>query len=377
MYLDGAATTKPSELSLKLFNEVSKNYWYNPSSMSEKAHEAYMLLANARIIIANKINCDPDQIIFTSGATEGANMIMRGFHVDNIVVSRIEHPCVYNTAMELLANGDVNVTVVDVDHYGLVDRRMLEDTLTLYEQRNERTLVCIMDTNNEIGTIQPTRLISHIVHDHEGCFLFSDMTQSFAHSQNVDVEDLCVDFACGSAHKFGGFKGVGFIYTKYPLSPLLTGGHQEDGYRAGTENVAAIWAMAKQFEEVRDDMLINYIATNMKSLYLQTLLKLNIDGVIINGTGLGVPDIVSVTLPDGDANTIISLLDDGYDIQVSAGSACSSGDNKPSRILKAIGLSDEEARRTLRITVDPEYSDEKYEDFVKILKQLMNTTKGG
>ena len=381
MYLDGSATTKPSSLAMNCFSDISANNWNNPSSPSEDSRATKVLLEDSRRIIAREICCEPENIFFTSGSTEGANWIMQSFVPRGkesecaLIVSEIEHPCVWETAKYLESCG-VNVNYLPVDKYGVVSLLKLNDLLLENYHYNRKTLVCIADGNNEIGTIQPTEMIADLVHQHDA-YLFTDMTQSFAHAMSVEVDVLGYDFACASAHKFGGFKGVGFVYMREPLPPLLHGGHQENNCRAGTENVAGIVAMAKQFEVIRDDMLINYIQTNMKSLYLKTLLQLRIAGVKINGSVQGIPDIVSVTLPEGDANTIISLLDDQYNIQISAGSACSSGENKPSRILKAIGLTDEETRRTLRITVDKDCEDEFYEELVEDLAELVNMTKGG
>lgn len=386
MYLDETATTKPTQLALDVFREVSEKYWYNPSSMSEYSRDTTKLLSDSRADIAGLIGADPSDIFFTSGSTEGANWIMQGFvprgeeDLFRIVVSEIEHPCVWNTAMYLKSCG-VRVDVLHVDANGKVDPNVLDGILAMNEQSKRPTLVCVMDSNNEIGVIQDTRTIANVVHSHAGCFLFSDMTQSFAHSANINVEDLGVDFACASAQKFGGLKGVGFVYMKYHIiTPLMYGGHQENGFRPGTENVAAIRSMAAQFVKARQD--IGFKDKELLSYFLRTLITLNIPGVIFNNNSDGLPGILSVTLPKGcDANTVISLLDSEFDIQVSAGSACSSGENKPSRVLKAIGLSDDEARRTIRITVSKDMNtvskNMNCEDFVAKLKQIVEMTKDG
>ena len=347
LYLDGAATTKPSTLAIKTFAEVSRETWMNPSSgMYEGGIEARRLLNDSRVIIADCIGAEPEQIFFTSGATEGANWIIFSNRYRQQVSDKMEHPCVHN-AVQSIATFPY---YINNNNRGEIDLSDLEMLLSTYMDYSS-VLVSIMDSNNETGNINPTWKIAEICHQQgRSCRLFTDMTQSFAHSPEINVSKLGMDYAVGSAHKFGAFKGTGFVYVKEPntLRPFIVGGHQERGMRAGTENVAGIRAMAVQFEDVcRNRERDNKIIMNKKKELISRLP----DWMTINGSDNTLPNIISVTIPGREANKIIAMLA-MRDIYLSAGSACSSGEDKPSRILKAMGLSDADARSTIRISID-------------------------
>lgn len=344
IYLDSAATTKPSATALSEFNRIAERQWMNPSSKVYSA-EAALELTAARKAVAKIVGARPEEIIFTSGATEAANWVISSTLSpgDNLITTRLEHPCVYNAAMNAASNG-INLKFVDNDGAGLVSLSHLMDLLEECRIGGQRTLVAIIGANNEIGTIQPIARIAEIVHRFPRAVYFSDNTQLWAHgAPRLDG----VDFACASAHKFGGLKGTGFLYAREPsfLSPMILGGHQEFGLRAGTENVGGIVAMAAAFSNLDDPEAVNV------RRYIESLA--NGAGFTVNGGSEGevVPNIVSVTLPDcGALEMIVALAMD--DIYLSAGSACSAGSQEPSRILKAIGLTDEQALRTIRISFD-------------------------
>lgn len=335
LYLDVAATTQPSFTAMMKFKEISERNWMNPSSKTYSSSAA-TALSDARKTIAGIIGAEPEQIFFTSGATEAANWVMAQ-PWDRIIISAIEHPCVDEAAFMPYR--------IPVDRNGVIDLDRLRQQLEAFKDE-ERVLVAVMGANNEIGTVEPIFEIARIVHSYPNARLFADNTQLWAHGDTPRLDG--VDFACASAHKFGGFKGTGFLYVKEPddLSPLLYGGHQERGLRAGTENVAGIVAMAAAFEEN-----VRYgdpEAVNVRK-YIDRLA--HEAGYIINAEGYGLPNIASITLPDcGALEMIVALAMDG--IYVSAGSACTSGSAAPSRILKAIGLTDEEALRTIRVSFD-------------------------
>lgn len=352
IYFDEAATTKPSALALSIFDKISKELWYNPSStMYDGGHRARSIVEIARATIADCVGARPEQIFFTSGSTEAANWIIQGQIPRSreyewlLAYSTIEHPCVYNAARYM---GDCGVLLgkLSVDARGIVDDRDVAWQLS-YPYRDKK-LFCIMGANNEIGTRQDIKRIAKDIHAVKGAKLMCDMTQSFAHDRFVDVADLDVDYAFASGQKFGAFKGCGFLYVKDPdsLKPFMYGGHQETGLRPGTENVSMISAMAAQFA---------HVCANRESMW-QTLWmsrnefkRYNLpDGAWMNGGTDVIPNVMSITIPGIDANKLISFLNlDGY--YLSAGSACSTGENKPSRILKAIGMTDEDARCTIRI----------------------------
>ena len=366
IFLDNAATTRPSKLALRTFNKVSKETWDNPSStMREPGIAAKRLLTESREIIADCIGADSDQIFFTSGSTEAANWLLRGFDGDLIVTDNAEHPCVFNTCDDLNPGDIITDEVKLVD--GAVDLSDLADILDRWEGENQPMLVSAMHMNNETGVIQNIREIADVVHSFKNAYLMVDMTQSFAHAIDFRQDELDYDFAFGSGHKFGAFKGTGFVYMKYPdlISPFLTGGHQELGMRAGTENVAGIYAMARQFYDKcksrpRDNFYECLLATHLIT---------------------GLPDWCHVNFTSG--SNIVSIRMDGHtgqdvvsklalqDIYISAGSACSTGDDKPSRVLMASGLTEDEARSTIRVSVDAdENSVDDINTFLEALKNV-------
>lgn len=372
MYLNSAATTKPTYLAINRFIEVSKNYWHNPSAtMSEDGIEARRLVTASREDIASIIGARPEQIIFTSSATEGANMIVKGFvprgreRDFGIICSPIEHPAVWEP-VQYMKDCGVDVEVLKVNGFGDVDLDHLVSCLEKMKFK-DGILVCIMDSNNEIGTRQQTMNIADIVHEYPRAYLFSDMTQSYAHADLIDANILGYDFAIASAHKFCGLKGSGFAYVRdqSSITPLIHGGGQEFGMRSGTENVAGICSMAEAFK-YRES--IDYIRE--LNVWLRMKLVSFFDDIRILSPEDGIPCVLSVMFPGYDANEIVTMLE-LQDIQVSAGSACHTGENKPSRIIKAIGLSDEEARSVIRISLSDNLSTKEIDAFVVTLKGVM------
>lgn len=375
-YLDSTATTKPTNLALRAFNEISRDYWGNPSSTSyEFGIDAKRKLNNCRKVIARLIHAKPEQIIFTSGSTEAANTIIQGYIPRGrekeyiIITSSIEHPAVHQTAQYMKSCG-VKVFELSCDHNGLVNICELKYFLDNFYMYN--ILVCIMDANNEIGCIQPTSEIAKIVHQHPNARLFTDMTQSFAHSKVYCVDELGYDFACASAQKFGGLKGTGFLYAKNPddIVPLIYGGEQEFGKRSGTENVAGIYSMTMQFIDScakRNEAQEKVEALN---IYLRNKLS-EIKCEIISCKNNALPNILSVfLLDDVDAKEIISLLDLS-NIVLSAGSACSTNKDIPSRTLINIGFSSEESKHVLRISLDATLTTDDIDYFITKLKGVL------
>ena len=379
LYCDGSATTKPSELAVKTFVDVCRNNWGNPSStVYDIGNDARSALEAARKKIAKYINAEPEQVFFTSGATEGANWVIQTIASPNgaIICSQIEHPCVYNTALAMQLLRRSRMLVLDNDRAGRVSLASLKRCLYyLDKQFSSPNLVCVMGANNEVGTRQSIQSIAEEIHRHRNVFLLSDMTQQFAHYPDRDVKKYGFDFAIASAQKFGGLKGCGFLYAKEPdrLKPFIYGGHQERGLRAGTENVAGAVSTAEQFEAMcmrSEDDYAQLVA--LRSMFVSAVRE---RGWTINGDTLFVlPNIVSVTVPRLDANRAIAALAlDG--IYVSAGSACSTGENKPSRILKALGLKDDEARSTLRISLYPEMTEDDVEYLVERIENVWQMIK--
>lgn len=347
IYLDVAATAQPDYRALIKYRDVVANFWMNPSAKTYSTAAANVLEA-ARNKIADVLHVEPHSIYFTSGSTEAANWVIQTFAKRDryIITSRLEHPCVYNTAIRMEANG-AHVRFVENDNCGRIDLIDLADKLEAYSKTHSPILVAFAGANNEIGTIQPIHEIAALVHEYPDAYFFCDTTQLWAHG-DIDVGDI--DFACASGHKFGGLRGAGFLYCRRPdsLEPFMYGGHQEGGLRPGTENLPAIAALGEMFEAIAAEQTE---ATDHYREIRKRILEIAAGRYQINGGGLCLPNIVSLTLPSCSANKIVAALAMD-EIYVGAGSACSSGSNEPSRVLMAIGLTPDEARRTLRISFD-------------------------
>lgn len=367
-YFDCAATTKPTEQVIKDIETGMRDYWFNPSSTSEESRKVKLQIEHARRQVADFINSKPEEIIFTSGATESNNLAIKGTY-DNLdffglFCSKIEHPSVYNTVKNInidFGYGDNNLPVTTGGQIELDElNKKLYDNKLLGSSKLH-PLVCISYVNNEIGSIQNICEISKLVHQYNG-YLLVDATQAIEY-KDIDVQGMGIDMLSASFHKFGGVRGCGFLYIKQGINlyPQITGGHQENNLRAGTEPNYLITAMGNRLEEIKKTKdlrmkIINEINWSIKKkLGLIDGNKI-IEGIKQNGENCS-PHIISLTIPNIPAQELITLMDlDG--VIVSAGSACSSGENIPSRVLKAIGLTDDEARSTIRISFD-EYTTEK------------------
>lgn len=373
IYFDNAATTKVSEEVIADIVEALRNDWANPSSISQQGIEVKRKIEHARKQIADYINAEPEEIIFTASGSEANNLAIKGFldansNHRNILITDIEHPSVYNACTNLKDNG-YTVEFVSVNNSGQVDKN------NLYELLNTDHLhfVSIMFANNEIGTIQDIGGLAKGIHRFDGV-VHTDATQAFGKIP-IDVKELDIDLMSVGLHKVGLPKGIGFLYKKKDilLSPIIHGGHQEMNLRAGTENVAYIIAAGNQVERLRKK---EYISANMINFLCDRIIAEGSNcNVCININGANtVPNILSLTFENINAEALITLLD-MRGIQVSAGSACSSGQKEPSRVLKAIGLSDEDAFSTIRISIGTNTTIEECDKFVRILGECLVSLK--
>ena len=380
IYLDNAATTKPTQQVIDDFVYISKNYWYNPSSIYQKAIDTRALLEHAREQCAKSINADSEEIIFTSGGSEGNTMVLNGiFNYYNkepiFLYTELEHPSVRRNIKWMPAYNKVGISV---DEKGHIDLDELEGTLELIGAGYN--FVIIQMANNEIGTIQDIKAISDIAHRHQSRVIV-DAVQAYMHIP-IDVQELGIDVLITSGHKFGALKGTGFVYINKKdkalrINPLILGGHQEIEMRAGTENVAGIYAMGNRVEYLFKHMetrRICEIKEKLKSRIYEEckdICEMHFNGDMDNR--LRLPNNISITFNGKSAINMVTLLSE-YNICVSAGSACSSGESKPSKVLKAIGLSDEEAKSTIRITVNSDITDEDIEYVAEKIKSCLMMT---
>jgi len=372
IYFDNAATTKVNEEVIADIIEALKNDWANPSSISEQGMEVKRKIEYARKQIADYINAEPEEIIFTASGSEANNLAIKGFLDANpsyrtILTTEIEHPSVYNTCMDLNKKG-YRVDFVPVNNSGKIKYFDFSDFLSI----DIIFFVTVMLANNELGTIQSIKLLAEETHKHNG-IIHTDATQAFGKIP-IDVKMLDVDLMSVGLHKCGLPKGIGFLYKKkdIPLSPIIHGGHQEMNMRAGTENIAYIIAAGKQVERMSKKGYQNYTVINyLYNKIFDTLIddyNFLYNGVIAPYNTL--PNLLSLTFPGVNAEVLITLLN-MKGVCVSAGSACCSGEKTPSRVLKAIGLTDEEAFSTIRISIGEDTTTEECNEFVRILGECL------
>ena len=343
VYADCAATTRICLSSFFEMREVVLKDWANPSSAHDYGDRARIKLDDAREKIASCINASPEEIYFTSGGTESNNWACEiGKHFSPVCyVSEIEHPSVMESAKARFRK----FSTIHANTDGIIDPDAAED-----EIRHDAAFISVMTANNEIGTIQPVLDLSH---RYSKAYLFhADAVQAVGHIP-VDVKELGVDMLSASAHKFHGPKGVGFLYVRKgtPMVPLHYGGGQERGMRSGTENVPGICGMATALLEATRNLPETMArVTRMRDKLIDGLLE--IPGTSLNGSREHrLPGNVNICF-DGVCGDSLALLLNQHGIAVSTGSACSTGDLRPSHVLKAIGLTDEQARSSIRITID-------------------------
>jgi len=375
IYLNTNSTTKPSKQVLKDFMWCAENVWANPSDISTDGMKAKQIIRQAQEQIAKYIGAKSEEIVFTSGASESNNWAIRGMlwgypDISDIITTEIEHPSVYNVCTYLGYRG-YDLHFAPINSTGKVDIQKLK--LLMSEKQIFRPLVSVMMANNEIGTINDIKKISELVRDCHG-FLHVDAVQAFG-NMPIDVNELGIDLMSVSFHKFGGLKNCGFLYIKEGLNvvPLIHGGNQFDGRRAGTENVPAIYALGNKVERMNINNVNESLKTVRDYLYIGITEELNdLCNVRLNGASLDkrLCNNLSLTFEGINAEALITLLDE-KGMCVSAGSACSAGEKKPSRVLKAIGLSDEASFSTVRISVGEDTTFDDCDEFVKALVECI------
>lgn len=374
IYLDNAATTKVNDDVKKIIAQELDEFW-NPSANYLPAQLQKRKIQSVRRIIADYINAEsPEEIIFTSGGSEANNMAIKGvienYGIDTVITSSLEHPSVFNTCCTLPFTNNCQMILLRYSSTGVIDLEHLEEVLK--RPSVKRPLVCVMMANNEIGSIQPIQQIANIVHQNDG-LLHVDAVQAFSHLK-IDVQQLDVDSMSVSGHKFGCPKGIGFLYKKKYLtcSPLIDGGGQEFNVRAGTENTPYIMAMGHRICTLDSIHTWTNVMKDLRSTLL-TCMDQSISPIceyVINGMGDDIshllPSIINVRFKDINARQLISLLTE-YEVYVSAGSACHSGNESPSHVLLGIGCTSEEALSSIRISLGESTTRDEIYKFVGIL----------
>lgn len=341
VYLDNAATTPLAHEVIEVMTQVMANNFGNPSSSHSFGRETKALVETSRRSIAKHLNCNPSEIIFTSGGTEADNLALytsvQNLGVERIISTTIEHHAVGYVLEHLQKQFSTEIIYLPVDNHGRIALNDLEQHL---RSTNKKTLVSLMHANNEIGTLQPIDAISILCRTY-GALLHSDTVQTMGHYR-FNLQSLDIDFITCAAHKFHGPKGVGFLYSnkKNKIAAMLYGGSQERGLRGGTENLYGIVGMAKAMDlAYHDTDKHQRHVYSLKEFMIQELTK-HIPDIRFHGDihpDKSLYTVLNVSFPVNEkAGTLLFTLDLNG-VAASGGSACSSGANQGSHVLKGIG----------------------------------------
>lgn len=376
VYLDNAATTQIRDEVIAKMQDALSTYG-NPSSTHSFGRSAKTAIESARKTIAKYLNARPSEIVFTSGGTEADNMILRSavrdLGVETIITSKIEHHAVLHTVENLQKESNIKVEYVALDEFGNPDLSHLEELL---KQDDRKKLVSLMHINNEIGNIADVDAIGHLCRDNEALF-HSDTVQSIGH-YSWDVQSTPVDFMAAAAHKFHGPKGAGFAYIRKGsgLRPLLVGGSQERGFRAGTEAFHNIVGLEKAFiaayEQLEQES--DYVS-GLKQHFVGQIRK-EIPEASFNGHSGDLDKstytLVNVCLPV-DAQKALMLLFhlDIKGIACSKGSACQSGSDSGSHVLNEILSGEDLQKPSLRFSFSKYNTKEELDYVVGVLKEFV------
>lgn len=376
IYLDHAATTAVDARVVEEMLPYFTDNYGNPSAVYRLGQHSQDAIGRAREQVAAVLNARRDEIIFTGCGSESDNLALRGVHLarraqgnqqgSHIITSAIEHPAILRTCEQLAEHFGVEITYLPVDRYGRVDAAAVEAAIT------PRTiLISIMYANNEVGTIEPIAEIGRIARAH-GVLMHTDAVQAGGQLP-LDVEQLNVDFLSLSAHKFYGPKGVGILYARHgaPLLAALTGGGQEHGVRAGTENVPYIAGLAAA-------LTLAYEDREQKNRRLRIMRDRLIEGVLAKIPGAyltghpseRLPNSASFCFDDVAADALLINLDLAG-ISASSGSACHAGSVEPSSVLLAMGVARQRAMGSLRLTLGNENEDEDVGHLLSILPPMI------
>ncbi|MCR5355900.1 MAG: cysteine desulfurase [Lachnospiraceae bacterium] len=392
IYMDNAATTRLYDEALEAMMPYLKDGYANPSGVYDFAQEAAKAAAGARFDIADAIGARPNEIYFTSGGTESDNWAVKGIVSaarssavsgygrkvtgegrPHIITSAIEHHAVLNTCRQLEDEGCM-VSYVNPNSDGIIPVDEIESLIC-----DETVLISVMFANNEIGTLQPVKEIGALAREHKIPF-HTDAVAALGHIP-INVKDAGIDLMSASAHKFGGPKGVGFLYVNeaIKLPPLMHGGAQEQGRRAGTINVPGVVGMAAAVLKNQKDMDENLVRMSELGDHFMDQVEafnaadnmacghIRINGCIKNR----IPGSYSLTIPGISSEPLIVRLGE-EGICVSAGAACATLEGSPSHVLKAIGLTKDEADSSMRISMSPSNMEEEIDILFEALGRLTN-----
>ncbi|WP_336786364.1 cysteine desulfurase family protein [Paenibacillus sp. MMO-177] len=377
LYFDHCASTPPYAEVVDTFAEVMKAHYANPSSIHRAGAEADKLIARSRAVLAEQFGVKPEEWLFTSGGTESNNLAIKGAarqfrsRGNHLITTQIEHSSV-NDAFRQLEQEGFRVTYLPVSTTGHVDLKQLQASIT-----DETILISIMHVNNEVGSVQPIEKIGRLLSDYPRILFHVDAVQSIS-KLPVKLKEWRIDLLSGSAHKLRGPKGVGYLYVRegLQLQPLQSGGSQERGMRAGTQNVPGIVASAKA---LRMSMQAEEKNRNRMYALRERLIRqvADIPQLLLNGSqdaAIMAPHIVHFSYPGMKPEVIVHMMEEQGAV-ISTKSACSSKDNKPSKVLLAMGATPERAAGGIRISFGDEHTEQDIDKLVDMLSKTVAQLK--
>lgn len=367
IYLDNNASTPLISEVIEAMTPYLKNGFGNPSSNHWYGWQAKKAVEKARKQVAEIINCEMEEIIFTSGGSESNNFAIKGvsetFKSGHIITSSIEHPSILEVCKYLKTKG-YSITYLPVDKFGLVKPELIEEAI-----RSDTILISIMLANNEVGTIEPIEEIVKIAHK-KGITIHTDAAQAVG-KIHIDVKQLGIDLLSIAGHKMNAPKGIGALYIKrgIKLSPIIHGAGHEKGVRAGTENVLGIVGLGAASESFCKNE--EQITNNMLSLgeKFWSELKREIPNIQFNGhPSQRLPNTANIYFPGIDSNTLLNQIPE---IAASTGAACHTDSSAPSHVLKAMGFSNEKAFCSIRFSIGRTSTEEEIEVAVRKISNVV------
>lgn len=369
IYLDNSATTRPYEGVLDTFTRTAERFYANSSSIHALGGEAERLLESSRERVLSWLGVKEGSVIFTSGGTESNNLAVKGtalMHMSrgkHLVTTRVEHPSILETFQSLESFG-FDVTYLEVDAYGRVDPEDVQKAV-----RQDTILVSVMSVNNEMGTVQPIEEIAAFLSNRPKVYFHVDHVQGFG-KVDLPFHEAAVDMCSLSGHKIHGMKGTGALYKKdhVRLFPLQHGGGQEDGERAGTENLPGIVAFTKAMRLIKEEQQEKAQELQRLRNYAYEELE-KMAGAVVNSPKRGAPHILNFSLPGYKPETVIHSLGE-RGIYISTKSACSSKEPDKSSVLDACGVSGEAASSALRISLSYSTTETEVRQFITALSEV-------
>ncbi len=378
VYFDNAATTQIRDEVIDAITTSLKNNYGNASSTHSFGRSSKSLIENIRKEIASYFNVSAGEIVFTSGGTEADNLVLRSavrdLDVTEIITSRIEHHAILHTIDELIKEYGITVMYVDLDTNGMIDYNHLESLL----QSNNKQLVTLMHINNEIGNKLDISHVANLCKSNSALF-HSDMVQSVGH-YTLDLQDIPIDFLAASSHKFHGPKGVGFCFVRKGsgLKPLIFGGEQERGFRAGTESVHNIVGLGESLKLAYANLEEESAYVKDLKTYFISKVSKELPDVAFNGCSGDMENstytLVNMCLPVSEEKSAMLLFQlDLKGIACSKGSACQSGASESSHVLSEI-LSPEELKKpSVRFSFSIYNTKEEIDYLIDVLKELLSS----